>query len=252
MADDVAIKRELERMTSWTPQNRRYHVSQLAKTIGSETFALYVRAHQAGVKLGNFGVDDETLLKVGQLAGENPPPRSLARASTPNGGTTKSSGRRNVSTIMFLDIVDSTKLRSSLGNKEYSTLRSSHQELCDRLLKRHSGRLLKNMGDGFLATFTLPSNGVRCGLELAKQSQELGIEVRVGLHTAEILVKDGDVDGLGVHIASRIQTAARPGQVMVSHTVRGALAGSALKFRSAGPHELKGVDGDWELFVAQM
>lgn len=249
MPDDAAIKHELERRTGWTPSNRRYHVSALAKKIGSKTIALYVRAHQAGVALARFGVDDETLLTVGGLAEDNPPPSKLDQAGISKGNG-KSSGRRRVSTIMFLDIVDSTNLRSRLGNRRYLSIRSSLQELRERLLRRHSGNLIKDTGDGFLATFTLPTNGVRCALELAEAANELSIDVRVGLHTAELLFRDGDIDGLGVHIASRIEAAAEPGQVLVSSTVQGVLAGSEFKFTSAGQQELKGVSGKWELFVA--
>ena len=155
-----------------------------------------------------------------------------------------------MSTVMFLDIVDSTELRSRLGNRVYSTLRSSYEEVRDRLLRRHSGKLVKDTGDGFLATFTLPTNGVSCGLKLAEWAKELGVEVRVGLHITEILHKSGDIDGLGVHIASRIETAAESGQVLVSSTVQGVLAGSEFRFKSAGQQELKGVEGTWDLFVA--
>ena len=82
MPDEAGIKRELERRAGWTPANRRYHVSAFAKKIGSKTFALYVRAHQAGVELARFGVDDDTLLKVGELADDNPPPRKLESGYT--------------------------------------------------------------------------------------------------------------------------------------------------------------------------
>ena len=120
-----------------------------------------------------------------------------------------------------------------------------------RLLRRFGGKLVKDTGDGFLATFTLPTNAVSCGLKLAEQAKEVGVDVRVGLHTAEILHKGGDIDGLGVHIASRIEAAAEPGQVLLSSTVSGVLAGSEFEFESAGQRELKGVDGNWDLFVVR-
>ena len=249
MPDDAQIRRELERLTLWTRQNRHYHVSKLAKTIASQKFALYVLAHQAGVKLGEFGVDDETLLKVGELSEQNPSPRELGQAIADAGNKSRKSSRRSVATIMFVDIVNSTRLRSTLGNEKYSALLLAYREKNEQLLNRHSGNHIKNTGDGFLATFSLPTNAVRCGLALAEAARDLGIEVRVGIHTAEILFREGDIEGLGVDIAARVEAAGRPGRVLVSATVKGVLEGSEFRFESAGSHQLKGVDGDRELFL---
>lgn len=250
MADDAAIQKDLEMRTGWKRQNRQYHVTELGKDIGSDTHALYVLAHHARVKLAKYGVDDQTLLTVGDLAQKHPPPASMGNGGNSNGGSVKPApARRKLSTVMFLDIVGSTQLRSDIGNWKYSRLMTSYRNSCDRILSRHGGRLIKWLGDGFLATFTLPTNAVNCGLDLAGESETFRIGVRVGLHASEIMTQDGDIDGLGVHIASRIETAATPGQVWVSQTVKGALAGSPFSFESVGVKSLKGVDGDWELFV---
>jgi len=110
---------------------------------------------------------------------------------------------------------------------------------------------VKRTGDGFLATFDSPARAVQCARAIRDAVKRLGIEVRAGLHTGECELVGADVAGIAVHIASRVQSAAGPSEILVSSTVRDLVAGSGLRFRDHGRHILKGIAGDWQLFVVE-
>lgn len=113
-----------------------------------------------------------------------------------------------------------------------------------------AGREIQTLGDGFLATFDGPARGVRCGLAVVAASREIGVEVRAGLHTGECERAGDDVGGIGVHIAARVLAHAGSGEVLVSRTVTDLVAGSGLAFADRGAHELRGVPGEWQLYLA--
>jgi class 3 adenylate cyclase len=113
---------------------------------------------------------------------------------------------------------------------------------------RHRGRLIKTMGDGFLTTFDATTPAVRCAHEIVKQATELGLELRVGVHSGEVEVRDDDVAGLAVTIGKRICDLAGPGQVLVSETVKEHIVGSGIAVSEQGTHVLKGVPDTWKLF----
>jgi len=120
-----------------------------------------------------------------------------------------------------------------------------------RQLQSFKGREVKRTGDGFLATFDSPARAVQCARAIRDAVKRLGIEVRAGLHTGECELVGADVAGIAVHIASRVQSAAGPSEILVSSTVRDLVAGSGLRFRDHGRHILKGIAGDWQLFVVE-
>ena len=101
-----------------------------------------------------------------------------------------------------------------------------------------------------LATFDGPARGVRCARAIAEGVGPLGLQVRSGLHTGECEAMGDDVGGIAVHTAARVATLANPGEVLVSHTVRDLVSGSGIRFEARGPHELKGVPGEWRLYSA--
>ena len=111
------------------------------------------------------------------------------------------------------------------------------------------GRWVKSTGDGVLATFDGPARGVACGQRLHHALDPLGIEVRVGLHTGEIELRDDDIGGIAVHIGARVSGHAEAGQVLVSRTVTDLVAGSGLEFTDQGEYPLKGVTGSWQLYA---
>lgn len=157
---------------------------------------------------------------------------------------------RALLTVMFTDIVDSTARASALGDERWRDLLAGHDELIRKELSRFGGREVKTIGDGFLATFAgPPSSALRCAQSIVSAARELGIEVRVGLHTGECELIGDDIGGMAVHVASRIGARAGAGEVLVSGAVSGLVVGGPFTFEHQGSHELKGVPGQWELFA---
>ena len=156
---------------------------------------------------------------------------------------------RMLATVMFTDIVDSTRRAADLGDRGWQDLLGRHDQLFRRALDRHRGREIKHTGDGFLATFDGPARAIRCAASITDAVEELGLELRAGLHTGELEVRrDDDLGGLAVHIAARVMSMADGGEVLVSSTVKDLVAGSGIDFEDRGTHELRGVPGDWRLF----
>lgn len=158
---------------------------------------------------------------------------------------------RVLATVMFTDIVGSTETAARLGDRAWRELLARHDELSRRQLGRFRGRAVKSLGDGFLATFDGPARGIRCALELRDAVRELGVELRVGLHTGECEAIGEDVGGLAVHIGARVGALAAPREVLVSSTVKDLVVGSGIDFADRGEHALRGVPGTWRLWAAQ-
>lgn len=158
---------------------------------------------------------------------------------------------RVLATVMFTDIVDSTRRASEMGDRRWRSLIDNHDGIVREQLARFRGREIKSLGDGFLATFDGPARAVRCATAISDLVQSLGITVRSGLHTGEIERKrDDDIAGIAVHIAARVAAVAKPGQILVSSTVRDLVAGSGLRFDDCGLHELKGLPEHVHLYTA--
>jgi class 3 adenylate cyclase/pimeloyl-ACP methyl ester carboxylesterase len=166
------------------------------------------------------------------------------------GSRSAGSADRVLATVLFTDIVDSTVQASALGDRAWGERLEDHDAVVRAQLERFRGREVKTTGDGFLATFDGPARAVRCACAIRDSARRLGIEVRAGLHTGEIELRGADIAGISVHIAQRVSSFARPGEVLVSRTVTDLVAGSGLSFQSRGEHELKGVAGSWILYSA--
>jgi class 3 adenylate cyclase/pimeloyl-ACP methyl ester carboxylesterase len=156
---------------------------------------------------------------------------------------------RRLATVVFSDIVDSTRLAAAFGDRRWQEVLDIHDSVARREVELGGGRLTKSTGDGFLATFDGPARAIRAVRAIAQDVGELGLEIRAGLHAGEIEMRDGDISGIAVHIAARIAALARPGQVLVSSTVKDLVIGSGLAFMANGAHELKGVPERWHLFA---
>jgi class 3 adenylate cyclase len=157
---------------------------------------------------------------------------------------------RVLATVMFVDIVGSTKRAAALGDRRWRELLSAHHAALRRELARFRGREIKTFGDGCLATFDGPARGVQCGWAIAEAARSLGLEVRVGLHCGEVELVGDDVGGIAVHLASRVSAVAAPGEVLVSSTVKDLVAGSGIQFIDRGVQRLKGIPDDRRLFAA--
>jgi class 3 adenylate cyclase len=156
---------------------------------------------------------------------------------------------RVLATVMFTDIVDSTKRASAMGDRPWRDLLEAQNETIRRELVRFRGNEVKTLGDGMLATFDGPARAIRCALAVTEAVKPLGIDVRVGLHTGEVELVGDDVAGIAVHIAARVGALAGAGEVLVSGTVKDLVAGSGIAFADRGEHALKGVPDQWKIFA---
>jgi len=152
-------------------------------------------------------------------------------------------------TVMFTDIVGSTERAAAVGDRRWRELLEGYLGVARRQLDRFRGREIDAAGDGLFAVFDGPARAIRCACAIRDGVHQLGLEVRVGLHTGDCEVAGSKVSGIAVHTGARIAAAARPREVLASATVRDLVAGSGIQFDDRGSHVLKGVPGDWQLFA---
>jgi class 3 adenylate cyclase len=157
---------------------------------------------------------------------------------------------RVLATVLFTDIVDSTRSAAAIGDQAWRRLLDSHDLMAIQTVERHRGTLVKTTGDGILATFDGPGRAVRCALSLRTALKQIGLPIRAGLHTGEIEIRGRDIGGIAVHAAARVMAQSQSDEVLVSRVVTDLVAGAGLKFSERGSHELKGLPGRWDLFAA--
>jgi class 3 adenylate cyclase len=166
------------------------------------------------------------------------------------GGRRGAALARDLLTVMFTDIVDATGHAARRGDRAWRDLLAVHDERVRAIISEYSGREIKTVGDGFLIVFDgAPSGALRSALAITREAADLGVQVRVGMHTGECELIGDDVGGMAVHIASRVCGLAAPGEVLTSGTVFGTVVGGPFHFEDRGHHELKGVPGPWPLFA---
>jgi class 3 adenylate cyclase len=160
--------------------------------------------------------------------------------------------RRALATVLFTDIVDSTRIAAERGDGAWRRLLAEHDAIAHRQVERAGGRVVETTGDGLLATFDGPARAVRCAAAIRDDLAELGLRIRAGLHTGEIELQPDDIAGLAVHIGARIMALAGAGEIVASSTVKDLVVGSGIEFDDRGARELKGVPGDWRLFAVRI
>lgn len=156
---------------------------------------------------------------------------------------------RVLATVLFTDIVDSTRRAAELGDRRWRDLVARHEAIVRDRLARFRGHEVKTLGDGFLSRFDGPARAIRCAAAIRDGVRPLGLELRAGLHTGEVEVVEDDVHGIAVAIAARVASTAAPGEVIVSRTVRDLVAGSGIEFEDRGTHVLTGIADDWQLYA---
>ncbi len=184
-----------------------------------------------------FGDQDATLGEVEEfLTGVRPPLHA----------------DRVLATVLFTDIVDSTKHAAKLGDRRWKDVLDEHDALVRDQPAFHRGRRVNSigLGDGVLATFDGPARAIRCAQAICQGVTSLGLRARAGVHTGEVEMRGGDLSGVAVHIGARVSALAGPSEVLVSGAVPPLVAGSGLAFEDRGEHELKGVPGSWRSFAA--
>jgi class 3 adenylate cyclase len=169
----------------------------------------------------------------GFVTGTRPPPRH----------------DRVLATVLFTDIVGSTERAAELGDRGWRELLDRHHRLLRASLDRFGGREVHTAGDGFLATFDSPRRAIECAGSAAEAVRGIGLEIRAGVHTGELELSDGDVQGIAVHIGARISALAGANEVLSSSTVKDLVTGSDIEFEDRGMHALKGVPGEWRVFA---
>ncbi|MGA8724618.1 MAG: adenylate/guanylate cyclase domain-containing protein [Acidimicrobiales bacterium] len=165
------------------------------------------------------------------------------------GARPSSAPDRFLTTVLFTDIVDSTQQATAMGDRAWTGLLDLHDEMVREELARFRGKEVQTTGDGFLVTFDGPGRGIQCANAIRSRAKDMGVEVRVGLHTGEVEARGEDIGGIAVHIGARVAAAAAPGEILVSRTVTDLVAGSGIEFEDRGNHELKGVPNSWRLFA---
>jgi pimeloyl-ACP methyl ester carboxylesterase len=156
---------------------------------------------------------------------------------------------RVLATMLFTDIVGSTKTAATLGDAGWKQLLAQHNDVVRRELARYRGREVTTTGDGFLATFDGPARGVKAAVGIRDSLRDIGVEVRAGLHTGECELIGDNIGGVAVHIGARVGALAGAGEILVSSTVKDLVAGSGIAFEDRGTHELKGVPDSWRIYA---
>jgi class 3 adenylate cyclase/pimeloyl-ACP methyl ester carboxylesterase len=165
------------------------------------------------------------------------------------GTRSEASSDRVLATILFVDIVDSTRRVTGLGDATWRDLLARINDIGQRTVASYRGREVKNTGDGFLAVFDGPTRAIQCAKSVRDALRQLGLQTRAGLHTGECELLQNDVGGIAIHLAARISAAAGPGEILVSSTVRDLVAGSGLAFEDRGLSTLKGFEDPRRLFA---
>jgi pimeloyl-ACP methyl ester carboxylesterase len=205
----------------------------------------YLAEHIPGAKLIELAGEDhfwwvgDTEAIVNEIAefltGERPPAES----------------ERVLATVLFTDIVDSTRRAAEMGDQPWHALLNSHHVMLSKEINRFRGQTIKSTGDGCLATFDGPGRALRCAMSMGDESRRMGLEIRAGLHTGEIELMDDDIGGLAVHFAARVLGQAQANEVWLSNTVKDLVIGSGIEFSDCGIFHLKGIPGEWRLYKVQ-
>ncbi len=159
---------------------------------------------------------------------------------------------RVLATVLFTDIVSSTQRATELGDSRWHDLIDTHDRMAADEVSRFRGRVIKSTGDGILATFDGPARAIRCAVSIGDAVRSLGLEIRAGLHAGEVELRGDDIGGVAVHMAARVMGKASPGEVLVSNTVKDLVVGSGIEFLDRGEHELRGLEGQRQLFAHQL
>jgi class 3 adenylate cyclase len=153
-----------------------------------------------------------------------------------------------VATVMFTDIAGSTERARVLGDRAWADLLEVHNSRVRAELRRFGGREIDTAGDGFLASFDSPASAIGCARAALGSLREIGVDLRIGVHTGECDVVEGKLRGIAVHIGARVASKAEAGEILVSQTVKDLVTGSGIEFQDRGVHQLKGVPGEWRLY----
>jgi class 3 adenylate cyclase len=207
--------------------------------------ARYLAQHIRGARLAEFAGDDHFFWVGGSVDAELDQIELFL-----TGELHEPVADRVLATILFTDIVDSTQRAAELGDARWRELLERFYVSARAELQRFRGREIDAAGDGLFAAFDGPARAIRCGQGIHARARALGLRVRAGAHTGECEVINDKLGGIAVHIGARVAAQAQPGEVLVTGTVKDLVAGSGISFEDRGVRPLKGVPGEWRLYVA--
>lgn len=219
--------------------------TQLDPATGRPERARYLAEHIPGARFVELPGQDVLL-----FAGDHGPVIAEV-AEFLTGRRPEPPAERFLTTLLFSDIVASTERAVEMGDAPWRRLLDAHDQSVRDRLQRYDGDEVNTTGDGFVACFDGPARAIRCALEIVEGARELGVQVRIGLHTGECERRGSDIAGLAVHLAARIGSLAGSGEVLVSRTVRDLVAGSGIGFDERGHHQLKGIPDSWDLYAVR-
>jgi class 3 adenylate cyclase len=167
------------------------------------------------------------------------------------GAPAETDADRVLATVLFTDIVGSTERASELGDQAWSDLLGRHHAGARRIVAAHRGRVVDTTGDGIFASFDGPGRAIRCANEVVRDATEMGLGLRAGLHTGECEMAGDNLRGIAVHIGARVAGLAEPSEILVTQTVKDLVSGGGFRFSDRGIHKLKGVPGEWRLYLVE-
>jgi class 3 adenylate cyclase len=158
---------------------------------------------------------------------------------------------RVLATVLFIDIVQSTRRATAIGDSRWRDLVDDYQQQVGKEVARLGGRVVNTAGDGVFAMFDGPARAIKCARAIRDAVGTFGLAIRCGIHTGECVIEGNDVAGIAVHIGARVAARANPGEILLSSTVKDLIAGSRVECSDRGSHVLKGVEGRWRLFAVK-
>lgn len=235
----------------------RMDVRSILSTISVPTLVSHARDDPAPVQCGRYIADHIPGARLIEVDGVDHAPwlsepdrilKAIEEFLTGSHAAPAQS-HRALRTVLFTDIVASTQRAAAAGDERWRAVLQRFGEITAEITARFGGTVVKSTGDGHLMTFDGPTHAIRCAEALRADAETLGIDIRVGIHTGEIELLDGDIGGIAVHIAARILGQAGTGEIVVSRTVRDLVVGSGTGFEDRGSVELRGVPGTWQLLA---
>ena len=235
----------------------RIDVRPILPTIAVPTLVIHARDEPMPVQLGRYIADHIPGARMLEVEGRDhapfltEPARILSEIEEllTGGHAAPSASHRALRTVLFTDIVASTRSAAAMGDERWRSVLQRFGEITAEIVERFGGTVVKSTGDGHLMTFDGPTHAIRCAEDLRADAELLGIDIRAGIHTGECELLGADIGGLAVHIAARILGHAGPGDIVVSSTVRDLVVGSGTVFQHRGSAELRGVPGSWDLLA---
>jgi class 3 adenylate cyclase len=229
-------------------------IREVLPTISVPTLIMYMERYSSGCLYLAERIPNAEVLEVPgpdtSIYGDPSVPDAVERFLSE--GRVDTAPERVLTTVLFTDIVESTSRAAELGDSRWRALLDAHHATIRAQLARYGGREVRGTGDGFLATFDGPARAIACAHGAIRAVGELGLDIRAGIHTGEVELVAGKVEGIAVHIGARIAAEARPCEVLVSGIVRDLAAGSGIDFEDRGARNLKGVPGEWQLYAARL